>query len=79
MGANPIGIIIPCHRVIGANGNLTGYAGGLVSKVNLLKLEGIDTDKLIMPKKSRFRIQSFIYWPAVSGHGQVILKKRSIL
>ncbi len=54
VGANPIGIIIPCHRVIGANGNLTGYAGGLVSKVNLLKLEGIDTDKLIMPKKSRF-------------------------
>ena len=54
VGANPIGIIIPCHRVIGANGNLTGYAGGLVSKVNLLKLEGIDTDKLIMKKKSRF-------------------------
>lgn len=54
VGANPISIIIPCHRVIGANNNLTGYAGGLISKVNLLKLEGIDTGKLIMPKKSRF-------------------------
>ena len=54
VGANPIGIIIPCHRVIGANGNLTGYAGGLLSKVNLLKSEGINTEELIMPKKSKF-------------------------
>ena len=36
---NPIGIIIPCHRVIGKNGNLTGYAGGLDKKENLLLLE----------------------------------------
>lgn len=54
VGANPVGIIIPCHRVIGANGNLTGYAGGLMSKTMLLKLEGINTDKLTLPKKSRF-------------------------
>jgi len=54
VGANPIGIIIPCHRVIGANGNLTGYAGGLKSKINLLKLEGIDTAKLTLPQNSRF-------------------------
>lgn len=40
-GKNPIGIIIPCHRVIGANGTLTGYAGGLHNKKFLLKLEGI--------------------------------------
>ena len=40
-GKNPIGIIIPCHRVIGANGALTGYAGGLHNKELLLKLEGI--------------------------------------
>ena len=40
-GKNPIGIIIPCHRVIGANGALTGYAGGLHNKEFLLKLEGI--------------------------------------
>ena len=38
---NPIPIIIPCHRVIGANGTLTGYAGGLEIKRRLLALEGI--------------------------------------
>ncbi len=40
-GKNPIAIIIPCHRVIGANGNLTGYAGGLWRKQRLLELEGM--------------------------------------
>ena len=39
-GANPISILIPCHRVIGANGALTGYAGGLPMKERLLRLEG---------------------------------------
>ncbi|RZA05791.1 MAG: methylated-DNA--[protein]-cysteine S-methyltransferase [Proteobacteria bacterium] len=38
-GKNPISIIVPCHRVIGANGTLTGYAGGLGSKTKLLELE----------------------------------------
>lgn len=41
VGWNPIGILIPCHRVIGSNGSLTGYAGGLANKEALLKLEGI--------------------------------------
>lgn len=39
---NPIPIVIPCHRVIGANGTLTGYAGGLDAKTALLRLEGCD-------------------------------------
>ena len=39
VGHNPISIIVPCHRVIGANGNLTGYAGGIDKKVKLLELE----------------------------------------
>lgn len=39
VGHNPISIIIPCHRVIGANGNLTGYAGGIDRKIQLLKIE----------------------------------------
>ena len=39
-GANPIGIIIPCHRVIGNDGSLTGYGGGLDLKRRLLELEG---------------------------------------
>ena len=41
-GANPIAIIVPCHRVIGSNGTLTGYGGGLPTKSWLLKLEGVN-------------------------------------
>ena len=41
VGANPLCILIPCHRVIGANGTLTGYGGGLENKKALLRLEGI--------------------------------------
>ncbi len=41
VGANPLGIVVPCHRVIGANGSLTGYAGGLENKTALLRLEGV--------------------------------------
>ncbi|MDE7197733.1 MAG: methylated-DNA--[protein]-cysteine S-methyltransferase [Lachnospiraceae bacterium] len=41
VGHNPISIIVPCHRVIGANGSLTGYGGGLDKKERLLALEGI--------------------------------------
>jgi methylated-DNA-[protein]-cysteine S-methyltransferase len=40
-GKNPVSIIVPCHRVIGKNGKLTGYAGGVERKSALLKLEGI--------------------------------------
>jgi methylated-DNA-[protein]-cysteine S-methyltransferase len=52
VGHNPISIIIPCHRVIGANGNLTGYAGGIDKKIVLLKYEGIDTSQFHLPTKS---------------------------
>lgn len=45
VGWNPICLIIPCHRVIGSNGNLTGYGGGLNNKIELLKEEGISLDK----------------------------------
>lgn len=47
VGHNPISIIIPCHRVVGANGSLTGYAGGIDKKIRLLELEGIDTSRLL--------------------------------
>ena len=40
-GANPIPVIVPCHRVIGSDGSLTGYAGGLANKSWLLSLEGV--------------------------------------
>lgn len=42
VGHNPISLIVPCHRVIGANGNLTGYAGGIDKKIYLLNLEKVD-------------------------------------
>ena len=41
VGHNPISILIPCHRVVGADGSLTGYAGGLEQKTALLRLEGV--------------------------------------
>lgn len=43
-GANPVGVVVPCHRVIGANGKLTGYGGGLERKRWLLEHEGCRTD-----------------------------------
>lgn len=52
VGHNPISIIIPCHRVIGSNGSLTGYAGGIDTKIKLLELEGVDMSNLFIPSKS---------------------------
>lgn len=51
VGHNPISLIIPCHRVVGAGGSLTGYAGGIDRKTKLLELEHADTQKLFVPKK----------------------------
>lgn len=51
VGHNPISIIIPCHRVVGANGNLTGYAGGIDKKIRLLEHEGVDMSKFSVPTK----------------------------
>jgi methylated-DNA-[protein]-cysteine S-methyltransferase len=47
VGRNPVSIIVPCHRVMGANGSLTGYAGGLDRKTALLKLEGSRQENLL--------------------------------
>ncbi|MDR2027494.1 MAG: methylated-DNA--[protein]-cysteine S-methyltransferase [Prevotellaceae bacterium] len=43
VGRNPVSIIIPCHRVVGKNGSLTGYAGGIDTKIKLLRLERSDS------------------------------------
>lgn len=51
VGHNEISLIIPCHRVVGSNGSLTGYAGGIDKKVRLLELEGADMSRFFIPKK----------------------------
>lgn len=51
VGHNPISILIPCHRVVGTNGSLTGYAGGLDRKVKLLTLEKAEVGSLFLPKR----------------------------
>ena len=51
VGHNSISLIVPCHRVVGTNGSLTGYAGGIDKKVKLLMLEHIDISKFTIPVK----------------------------
>ena len=51
VGHNSISIIIPCHRVVGTNGSLTGYAGGIHKKEKLLELERADTGHFFVPRK----------------------------
>lgn len=51
VGHNRISILIPCHRVVGTNGSLTGYAGGIDKKVKLLELEGTNMTGFFVPKK----------------------------
>jgi methylated-DNA-[protein]-cysteine S-methyltransferase len=51
VGHNPISIIIPCHRVVGSNGSLTGYARGIDKKIRLLELEGVDMSRFFIPSK----------------------------
>ncbi len=50
-GANPIGIIVPCHRVVGADGSLTGFGGGIKAKVALLEHEGVALTGLTVPTR----------------------------
>lgn len=52
VGKNEISIIVPCHRVVGANGSLTGYAGGINKKIELLKLEKGYKENFFIPKRS---------------------------
>ncbi len=52
VGHNPISVIVPCHRVVGMDGSLTGYAGGTERKLELLKLEKTDFSKLKLTKQS---------------------------
>ena len=51
VGRNKISILVPCHRVVGADGSLTGYAGGMDKKQQLLALEGVDMSELFSPRR----------------------------
>lgn len=51
VGHNEISIIVPCHRVVGKNGSLTGYAGGIDKKIKLLQLEKVNMESFFTPKK----------------------------
>lgn len=51
VGWNPICVIIPCHRVVGTNGSLTGYGEEIKNKIELLKLEGNDMSKYFVSKR----------------------------
>jgi methylated-DNA-[protein]-cysteine S-methyltransferase len=57
VGHNPISIIIPCHRVVGANGNLTGYAGGVGTKARLLEHEGVQSAGGRVREKGQFSLR----------------------
>jgi len=52
VGHNELSIIVPCHRVVGGNGSLTGYAGGIGKKIALLKLEGAYREEFFVPRHS---------------------------
>ena len=52
VGRNEISLIVPCHRVVGTNGSLTGYAGGIDKKMTFLKLEGAYKDDYFVPRHS---------------------------
>ena len=51
VGHNPLCLIVPCHRVVGSNGNLTGFGGGIDMKVKLLEHEGVDLSRFYRPKR----------------------------
>ncbi len=57
VGHNPISIIIPCHRVVGTSGSLTGYAGGMDKKEYLLRHENVDMSRLSFPNKENKKLE----------------------
>ena len=59
VGHNEISIIVPCHRVVGTNGSLTGYAGGMDKKRRLLELEGVDMEKFFVPARGTALYRGF--------------------
>lgn len=65
---NPISIIVPCHRVVGSDGSLIGYAGGIDRKIKLLEYEGVDTSKFFIPKKVMLHQKNSMVLPGRVKH-----------
>ena len=57
VGHNPVSILVPCHRVVGCDGSLTGYAGGLTRKAELLQLEGTDPLRVLERRRAECLIR----------------------
>jgi methylated-DNA-[protein]-cysteine S-methyltransferase len=66
VGANPIAIVVPCHRVVGADGSLTGYGGGLPRKRALLELEGAG---VVAARDARREVQLTLIGDGPGGRG----------
>ena len=63
---NPFSIIVPCHRVIGKNGNLTGYAGGIDKKIQLLTFEHVNLEKMYIKEKGKKKL-----WKEIVANGSI--------
>ena len=72
-GKNPLSIVVPCHRVIGSDGSLTGYGGGMRNKEYLLALEGTGTGNFEFRRNSNFEIADSKF--AVANTGRQAAKK----
>lgn len=69
VGHNPISIIIPCHRVVGKDGSLTGYAGGIDNKIKLLQLENVDMTRLYELARDKEYISMYILFVGIYKRG----------
>ncbi len=79
VGHNPISLIIPCHRVVGTKGSLTGYAGGIDKKVQLLTLEKADMSSFFVPMKGtalRFQQMRRQYKHPLPGRQRILKPKQ---
>jgi methylated-DNA-[protein]-cysteine S-methyltransferase len=66
VGRNPLSIVVPCHRIVGADGALTGYAGGLDRKRALLALEGATAGRRVLPRPSSPPPSRGCEWPTAA-------------
>lgn len=73
VGHNPVSIIVPCHRVVGQDGSLTGYAGGMDKKLRLLTLENPAAQRFCLPGVQELRTQRLILHPAAEAEMEALI------